>query len=338
MGTTTHKVLEILAAGKKYIQDNPECSEIIIDDDAVGKLMYNVKDFYKVTDLSFRDINTINKGRINKSIYTYDCLIPENHSRVGVEVVEDLIAKSIAYYGREEEGIFENTQQRDIANFSWIPLELFKREYDPRNRNIFHPEKSFEIEIDADWAYYNFELKDVSLSGIYRIKGTIDLLTTVSPGVIECIDWKTGSFKNWGTGLRKDYESLQNDKQLLLYYYAIRKLFPEIHTVIISIIYIRDSGPHTLCFTDDDMIKAEKMLEDHFHSVTTNEKPKMLDSTQKDFKCQKLCGYYKNKLPNTDDNICKHINKEIYRKGMKDVVNEYISDGFSLDKYHSPGA
>lgn len=337
-GSAAHKVLECLAIAKKYLQDNPECSEIEIDGDSIGKMKYSVEDFYKVTELSFRDINTINKGRINKSIYTYDCLIPENHSRVGVEVVEDLIAKSIAYYGREEEGVFENTQQRDIANFSWIPLELFNREYDPRKRNIYCPEKPFNIPIDSYWSYYNFTLKDVDIVGQFSVKGTIDLITQIGPDSLEIIDWKTGSRRCWNSGVMKDYKYLQSDKQLLLYYYAARKTFPQFKNILITIMFIRDGGSFSLCFDDSDLIRAEKMLEDHFHEVSNNRMPKMIHPQQKDFKCQKLCSFYKNSLPNTQENICKHITREIRDKGIEKVVDHYISEGFSLNKYNSPGA
>ena len=102
--------------------------------------------------------------------------------------------------------------------------------------------------------------------------------------------------------------------------------------------FIRDGGPYTLCFEDSDMIRAEKMLEKHFKEVSSNSKPRPVDVTQKDFKCNRLCHFYKNSLPNNKDNICKHIQKELYNKGIEKVIDEYIQPGFTLDKYHSPGA
>ena len=338
-GTTAHKVFESLAIGKQYLQNNPDSSKLIIEDDALGKLEYETKDFFQVTELSLRDINTINKSRINKSTYMYDCLVPESHLRVGISVVEDLIDRATKYYSKyEDSGDFTAIDKKDIANFSWIPLELFSREYDPRNRNIFCPEKPFEIEIDAEWAYYNFVLKDAEIYGAYRIKGTIDLITQIDDDTLEIVDWKTGARKDWGSGKVKDYEYLMSDKQLLLYYYAARKCFPQFKNIIITIMFIRDGGPYTLCFEDSDMIRAEKMLEKHFKEVSSNSKPRPVDVTQKDFKCNRLCHFYKNSLPNTKDNICKHIQKELYNKGIEKVIDEYIQPGFTLDKYHSPGA
>ena len=89
-------------------------------------------------------------------------------------------------------------------------------------------------------------------TGRLAIKGTIDLVTEVDDGVIEVVDWKTGQRKDWATGEQKDYEKLSKDPQLLLYYYAISKLFPQYEQAIMSIFYIRDGGPFSLCFDESD--------------------------------------------------------------------------------------
>ena len=71
-------------------------------------------------------------------------------------------------------------------------------------------------------------------------------------GVIEVIDWKTGRRLNWATGEEKTYEKLLEDPQLLLYNYAISKLFPEYEQAIMTIYYIRDGGPFSMCFDKPD--------------------------------------------------------------------------------------
>ena len=650
-GTAAHKVLECLAIGKKYVQDNPDSKDVIIDGESIGELKYSKEDFFKVTDLSFRDINAINKTRINKTTYQCDCLVPDVHSRVGVEVVEDLITRSAAYYGRNKEGgSFTDIQIRDIRNYSWIPLELYNREYDPRTRNIYHPEKSFDIPIDAEWAYYYYRLKGQDIHGQFSTKGTIDLITKIDDNTLEIIDWKglpintkiptingwstmgelkigdmifdkdgiptkilgkskqknkpcfkiyfddktsvicdnehlwklldgrvvpitelkigdkipvnkpiitnavklpidpyvlgvwlgdgrnkngeicstdefiyqeilkrgysmgdnigdedspsrtvyglvtklkslsllnnkhipdiylrasigqrldllrglmdtdgnvnsirkqavftncnktlsddvkkllitlgqrvnqceihrdtnfkndvtiyplhfrpidinpfliprkagrivnwgngnsfrrmvtkienlpsvitqcimvdsptntylctenmipthnTGQRKDWATGKEKDYDYLCKDKQLLLYYYAARKTFPKFKNIMITIFFVRAGGPYTICFDDSDLPKAEKMLEEHFHDVQMIERPMPVSHNQSDFKCTKLCHFYKNSFPNSKDNMCKHMQNEIAKKGIKTVIDEYIQPDFTIDKYHSPGA
>ena len=38
LGTIVHKVMEVLAKLKKFAQDNPSASRLIVEDDAVGKI------------------------------------------------------------------------------------------------------------------------------------------------------------------------------------------------------------------------------------------------------------------------------------------------------------
>ena len=45
---------------------------------------------------------------------------------------------------------------------------------------------------------------------------------------------------DWTTGEVKDYKKLENDPQLLLYYYAISKLYPEFPNRIMSIFFYKD--------------------------------------------------------------------------------------------------
>lgn len=338
-GSTCHKVLECLALCKKYIQDNPNCETVVIDDDAIGHFECSVKSLYEVKELTFREINDINKSRINKSTYKYDCMIPSNHTRVGSEVVEDLIKRACDYYCKYEiNNKFTPVDTKDIQNFVWIPLELFDRTFDPRNQNIFSPELAFELDVDLEFAYSTYTLKGEEISTGLKIKGTMDLLVQESDTCLSIVDYKSGQRLDWATSKIKDYEYLQSDKQLLLYYYAARKKFPQFKDILITIFFLRDGGPYTLSFSDADLIKAEKMLEEHFNEVIADESPRMVHPQQRDFKCQKLCHFYKNSLPDTDDNICKHIHKELRAKGMEKVIDEYIQPGFSISYYQNPGA
>ena len=148
----------------------------------------------------------------------------------------------------------------------------------------------------------------------------------------------TGQRKDWGTGKEKDYDYLCQDKQLLLYYYAARKTFPQFENIMITIFFIRDGGPYTICFDDSDLPKAEKMLEEHFHDVQMIQRPMPVSHNQSDFKCTKLCHFYKNNFSGTTDNMCKHIQNEIGKKGIAEVIDKYIEPDFTIDKYHSPGA
>ena len=75
------------------------------------------------------------------------------------------------------------------------------------------------------------------VQGQLAIKGTIDLVTKINDDTIEVVDWKTGRRMDWATGEVKDYKKLESDPQLLLYYYAISKLYPEFPNRIMKSIF-----------------------------------------------------------------------------------------------------
>ena len=45
---------------------------------------------------------------------------------------------------------------------------------------------------------------------------------------------------NWATGEEKTQEKLEIDPQLMIYYYAVNKLYPEIDNCIVTIYFIND--------------------------------------------------------------------------------------------------
>ena len=80
------------------------------------------------------------------------------------------------------------------------------------------------------------------------MKGTIDLITKPSEDTLEIIDWKTGRRLDWATGQEKTQEKLETDPQLMIYFYAAKKLYPEIKNCIVTIFFINDGGPFSVSF------------------------------------------------------------------------------------------
>lgn len=336
-GTAAHKVLECLAIGKKYIQENPDKDDVVIDDESLGRLVYSRKDFFEERELDILEINDINKSRINKQVFKYECFLKKGVVRMGEKVMADLIEKSTDLYSSKNKEPFTRIERKQVANFCWLPLEWNNGEFDPRKRIIHAPEKNFEIPIDEEWAFYHYIMKGEDVIGQFAIKGTIDLVTKIDDNTLEIIDWKTGQRLNWATGKVKTYEDLCKDKQLLLYYYAAKKVFPEFKNIIITIFFVRDGGPYTISFDEDDIKKMEKILAKHFSYVQSCDKPGVLSHSQKDFRCEKLCDYYKNKQPGSEMNMCNFFKKEIAMKGMETVIDEHVKPGFALGTYNSPG-
>lgn len=224
--------------------------------------------------------------------------------------------------------------------------------FDPRNRNILQPEQHFDIEIKKKWAKFKYDYQNEILEGYLAIKGTIDLITKVDDNTIEIIDWKTGRRLDWATGQEKTQEKLQSDPQLKIYHYAVSQLYPEVEHVMVSINFINDGGPFTICYDKSDLASTEDMLKRKFEAIKNTQIPKL----SKTWKCTKLCHFGKSTFENSsilpiveyrDNQVtpkdkfmtkCEQIKHDIDIKGIDNVVDEYTPSGYSVGKYKAPGS
>ena len=193
---------------------------------------------------------------------------------------------------------------------------------DPRNQNVFATELFFDFEIKKPWAKYSYKLEGKKIEGYLAIKGTVDLVVEHSDGYYEIIDYKTGKRINWATGEEKTHEKLQNDTQLLLYYYALKNMYPD-REFSISIYYINDGGLFSMAFDEDDYQKAEEILKEKFEQIRNIQHPKLLSNKNKHWKCQKLCKFSEPYEKDKEKSLCQHIRDEIIKKGVNTVVEEY---------------
>ena len=299
LGTIVHKVMEVLGGCKKILQDK---GEMVLNDDGLGEI-----------EFTKRKLNT-------------------------KKFVNEIIKRSYEYYTENCTHHYTKADYKFCEETTWEGLLYDDGNFDPRKRNIIASEPHFDIAIEEDWAKFSYETEDgETLQGQLAIKGTIDLVTEIDGGVIEVIDWKTGKRLNWATGEKKTYEKLCEDPQLMLYYYAISKKFPEYKDAIMSIFYIRDGGPFSICFEDSDKEKFLGMLKDRFEEIKKTVNPKMLSRRQAHWKCTKLCDFCKNDWPGTKDNICRHVSNNLEQFGMLDTVQNCTKEGFSIGHYEAPG-
>jgi hypothetical protein len=327
-GTVVHKVLECLAIIKHQIDKQ---QNIFFDDKELGKIPdLNVEDLYKKETLTNQEIDTINTTRLNKTTYPEKCCLSYGHIRTGIKVVERLIETCYNYY---KEDNWSPVDFKDCTNWVWMVLDYNNGLFDPRNRKIVAPEKKFDIEIKKDWALVNNNT-------FLKIKGTIDLIVEVSDGIIEIIDFKTGRRIDWSAkqdNTIKTYEKLCEDFQLMLYYYAAQKLYPNTQQILMTIFYVRDGGPFTMCFDNDTVIQTEEKIRQRLEEITNCQLPVLHDPSQKHFKCKLLCDYYKMKAPDNKTNMCLFIHQELQNKGMSQVVKSYTHKGFDIGYYEAPG-
>ncbi len=308
MGTMAHKVMEILSGLKKFQQDKPKNKFLVVEDDACGKV------------------------KIDKNRLLTD------------DLLDELCELSFECY------------KLKMTDHKWYPRDLkeVKRsvymfirqnggQFDPRLRNIHHPEPHFDIPIEEDWAKFEYEIDGKMVKGQLAIKGTIDLVTLVNDETIEVIDWKTGRRMNWATGEEKDFKKLSSDPQLLLYFYAISKLYPDYLNRIMSIFFCKDTEgemdpkPFSMCFDKSDEERFLGMLKKRFEEIKKNTSPKLMDPSRRSFKCTRMCHYCKTNWEGTDENMCLFIEKHIKEHGMEETVKKCTRPGFDIGFYESPG-
>lgn len=305
-GTTTHKVLEILAVIKKAQQDNQR----YVLDDVVGQI-----------DTTDYDLDVI-----NKMVYEYYVKASPHHK-------------------------WTDRDARDCKAWVEKAITLNNGMFDPRNRNILEPEQHFDFEIKKPWAKYSYDTPEGKLEGYLALKGTIDLITKVDNDTIEVIDWKTGKRLDWATGQEKTQEKLESDPQLMIYYYAIRHLYPEIKHIIFSIYFINDGGPFSICFDHFDMHKTEDMLRRKFEIIKNTKRPAL----HKSWMCSKLCHFGKTTFEGTHIQPieeyrsgqtcsvgstmtkCEQVKHDIDLHGMSEVIDTYKHKQHSFGFYKSPG-
>tara|TARA_R110000824_G_scaffold177357_4_gene356700 strand:+ start:90 stop:1067 length:978 start_codon:yes stop_codon:yes gene_type:complete len=301
-GTIVHKVMECLANAKQCHQNE----EHSFNDDLFGEMEVDFDYIY--TD----------------------------------EYVKELIEKSYEHYSSESIHHWTNKHHKECDKWSWDAIQYFDGAFDPRKRNIVSPECAFDFEIDEDWAKYDYILPSgKKLSGNLSMKGTIDLITEVRPNVYEVVDWKTGRRLDWATGQEKDYKKLTTDPQLRIYHYALSKIYPDAEQFLMTIFFIRDGGPFTLCFTKEDMEDTKKMIKKRFEEIKRVAIPRL----KKTWKCTRICHFGKNAHesgevdPNTGEpyTICEYVARTIKKRGMNTSLIEDISPGHHFDYYEAPG-
>jgi len=301
LGTMVHKVMEVLASCKKYLQDHPDEKTMTIVDDALGEIEFT-----------------------KRKLFTK-------------KFVDDLLKTSYEYY---QEGC---THKYFPADFKFCKtqidaaLEFNDGQFDPRERNIVATEPTFDIPIEEDWAKFSYYINEKKVDGQLAIKGTVDLITQIDDGIIEVVDWKTGQRKNWATGEQKTYEKLLDDPQLLLYNYAISKLYPDYDQAIMSIFFTRDGGPFSMCFDKSDQERFLDMLKKRFEEIKRNHKPKPVDPRRRDFRCQKLCHFCKNNWPGTTKNMCEYVEQQLHTIGYDQTVKDCTKENFDIGYYEAPG-
>jgi hypothetical protein len=79
------------------------------------------------------------------------------------------------------------------------------------------------------------------------------------------------------------------------------------------------------------------MLRKRFEEIKKNVKPRPISYSRRDFRCQKLCHFYKNDWPGTNTTMCEHVEQRLHTIGHKETVKECTNEGFNIGYYEAPG-
>lgn len=189
-------------------------------------------------------------------------------------------------------GHFFEFKQEDYNFCVKVINILLSSKWHPYDFDIFATELQFEVDL-------NLPGFKASSKNPGKIRGTMDLVTRVDKDTIHVIDYKTGERKKWiGKGM-KEWDDFQEDIQLQVYDIALKALFPDIPNRILTIIYVRDGGPFTVTFDEDDRKRAINKLRNRWNKIKGTTNPIRLkdDPNRADekFKCKNVCYFGKRK-------------------------------------------
>jgi hypothetical protein len=237
---------------------------------------------------------------------------------------------------------------KDIKKWVTTIREFRNGLYWPLNQDIFEPEQKFEFPIEQQWAKYSYDFKGEKLSGYLGLKGTIDLMVKVDDQTLHIVDYKTGRRLDWATGKEKTYDKLMTDPQLRIYHYAASYLYPQYESILVTIFFVKDGGPFTLCFSPHHLAETEEMLKKKFEKIRDTQIPRL----NKSWKCTKMCPYSKNSFdnpmiefrngqftqPGQPMSMCQQAEYMIKQKGINWVEDNYVHPSHELDFYKAPGS
>lgn len=309
MGTLTHKALELLGYWKLATQNG----ESTFTDGETGVI------------LSRQGMAVDKAIEVAWNYYT---------KPIREESQWGLAGKPLAY-GEPYE--WTDTHRQTITGWVYDLLRYNDGMFSPLKRDVLTPEQYFSFTLDRPWANYIYK-SDTGEEhrGTWSLKGSIDLVTKIDNDTLELIDFKTGQRRDFNKGTTKDYAALTRDVQLHCYYLALKHLYPQYKTIIVTVFFIRDGGAYTLCYDENHERYAELMLRRRFEAIQATQKPKILNPSQNKndwLKCNKFCHFGKTKFLDettgllTDQTICAKMHEEIVTLGVDRVQAKWGKPG-----------
>lgn len=193
------------------------------------------------------------------------------------------------------------------------------------------------------WGYGKSNVRTIKNIELIENKNTQCIAVDSSSNTYLCtenmiVTHNTGQRKDWATGETKDEKKLQQDFQLLLYYYAAGQIFPKYKNRIMTIFFLRDGGPFTICFDENSKKEVFEKMRKRLNEILSNKNPKPINKWRSDFRCKRLCHYYKTNWPGTETNMCQYVENHIKLYGIEKTSKELKNQNFTVGHYVSPGS
>lgn len=250
---------------------------------------------------------------------------------------EDCTGDAFDYYSTSSKFEWTEDDLKECQKLVNKVLTFNDGQFNPEKLHVLEPEKYFDIEIDKPWAKYSYKLPDGTvLDGNLHVLGTVDFLYQSEDGSVCYVDYKTGKKTNYKTNKDKTYEDLEDDEQLLLYYYALNHFYPD-RNIVVTIYFVRH-GPESICYGPEDIVKAEKMIQDRFERIKNAKTTKLAyDNKNERWKCKNVpCNFYYDEYENSGQSKCFFMRDQLLKIGMDRVIEKY-GDLTNINKYGSGG-
>lgn len=289
-GTATHKAFELLAQRKLAEQKN----ETFIENDIFAEK-------FPISDITIES---------------------------AFDMAWDFCSKSMDYHEWPVE------DKKKFYKLYTKALNFRNGQYNPLKLNVIAPELFFDFELEEPWAKYDYMIDGEKVSGYLRIRGTIDFITRDEDGFIRFADYKSGKMVDWNVGewhkpKPKAYDDFPDDFQLLLYYFVMRRFYP--NEDILGTIYYLQDGPYDIHFDEYSYGKALKRIKEFvekFRSIQVPQLTKHLGNTAENFYNKKKCSWCDfNKQSDKyhpQKTICEYFKDEIVNLGIDKVTEKHI--------------
>lgn len=227
----------------------------------------------------------------------------EHYVKEGLKI-DVALEKLIAYYAGTELWKLDDRKpgkgwkhpvEKDCANCKWASKNKTGFFCQIAKKDTSELDGCPGPNFDDDWIYTQIAInrnKDVYARkligtevpfdltfGELKIHGFMDLVTEITPDMIEVRDYKSGNYA-------KDTDEAIIDLQMRIYSLAAKTAFPQYQYVVMTLDYLRKS-PVSVIFGPEDDAKTLSYIVDLFNKIKDSKDPPRIKS----FKCNWCVGY-----------------------------------------------